>query len=499
LIQSIKIDDMLSHGNHAGIGQTWVPAMSRESSIIIESSATPSSEDAHARRFLAAMAGRSGSERASGSDVSFCGSGSLSSVFHVSDFAAAAVGAAGLAVADFVTAAFGARPHVQVDRRLASLWFGSSLRPIDWTLPALWDPIAGDYETRDGWIRLHTNAPHHRAAALSVLGAAADRQAVGAAVACWKAQDLETAIVENKGCAAAMRSLSEWQTHPQGLAVTREPLIEARATDDLAQPVSAATCDRPLQGVRVLDLTRVLAGPVATRFLAGLGADVLRIDPPTWDEPGVIPDVTLGKRCARLDLRYAEDRARLIELLSRADILVHGYRSDALENLGLGTVLRRETRPGLVDIALNAYGWTGPWRQRRGFDSLVQMSAGIADAGMRALGRDRPTPLPVQALDHATGYLLAAAAVRGLRERLETGRGFEGRISLAGVAKLLVSAPVAETAGDLGAAGEADWSDTNEATDFGIARRLRSPLVIGTARLQWARPASRLGSAAPMW
>jgi hypothetical protein len=473
--------------------------MSQESSIIIESSATPSSEDTQARRFLAAMAGRSGSECAIGSNVSFSGSGSLSSVFPVSDFAAAAVGAAGLAVADFVTAAFGARPHVQVDRRLASLWFGSSLRPIDWTLPALWDPIAGDYETRDGWIRLHTNAPHHRAAALSVLGPAADRQAVGAAVARWKAEDLETAIVGNKGCAAAMRSLSEWQTHPQGLAVTREPLIDARATDDLAQPVSAATCDRPLHGVRVLDLTRVLAGPVATRFLAGLGADVLRIDPPTWDEPGVVPDVTLGKRCARLDLRDAEDRARLIELLSRADILVHGYRSDALENLGLGTGLRRETRPGLVDVSLNAYGWTGPWRHRRGFDSLVQMSVGIADAGMRALGRDRPTPLPVQALDHATGYLLAAAAVRGLRERLETGRGFEGRISLARVAELLASAPIAETAGNLGAAGEADWSDTNEATDFGIARRLRSPLLIGTAPLQWDRPASRLGSAAPMW
>jgi hypothetical protein len=144
------------------------------------------------------MAGRSGSERASGSDVSFCGSGSLSSIFPVSDFAAAAVGTAGLAVADFVTAAFGARPHVQIDRRLASLWFGSSLRPIDWTLLALWDPIAGDYETRDGWIRLHTNAPHHRAAALSVLGAAPDRHAVGAAVARWKADDLETAIVRKR-------------------------------------------------------------------------------------------------------------------------------------------------------------------------------------------------------------------------------------------------------------------------------------------------------------
>jgi hypothetical protein len=499
LIRPIKIDDMLSHGNDVGIRPTLVHVMSRKCSIFTESSATPFSGDALARGFVAAMTESLVGKQATESNVSFSGSGSLPSVFPVSDFAAAAVGAAGLAVADFMTAAFGTRPHVEVDRRLASLWFGFSIRPIDWALPAPWDPIAGDYRTADGWIRLHTNAPHHRDAALSVLGVAADRQAVVAAVARWKAQDLETAIVGNKGCAAAMRSLSEWQTHPQGLAVTQEPLIDTRATGEFAKPVSVSTCDRPLRGVRVLDLTRVLAGPVATRFLAGLGAEVLRIDPPTWDEPGVVPDVTLGKRCARLDLRDAGDRTRLIELLRQADVLVHGYRSDALENLGLGTRLRRETRPGLVDVALNAYGWTGPWRYRRGFDSLVQMSVGIADAGMRTLGRDRPIPLPVQALDHATGYLLAAAAVRGLRERLETGRGFEGRISLARVAELLIGAPIAEIAGDLGAAEETDWSHADEATDFGRARRLRSPIVIGTTPLQWDRPAPRLGSSAPMW
>jgi crotonobetainyl-CoA:carnitine CoA-transferase CaiB-like acyl-CoA transferase len=296
-----------------------------------------------------------------------------------------------------------------------------------------------------------------------------------------------------------MRSLSEWKTHPQGAAVIWERLINTRATADRGEPLNLSIPTRPLRGVRVLDLTRVLAGPVATRFLAGLGADVLRIDPPTWDEPGVVPEVTLGKRCARLDLRDAEGRATFLELLRRADVLVHGYRSDALDNLGLDARLRRETRPGLVDISLDAYGWTGPWRHRRGFDSLVQMSVGIADAGMRTLGQDRPTPLPVQALDHATGYLMAAAAVRGLKERLETGRGFEGRTSLARVAELLVSAPVAGIVGNLGAAEEADWSDGIEATDFGMARRLRSPMTIASAPLQWDRPAAKLGSAPPTW
>jgi hypothetical protein len=449
--------------------------------------------------FLATMADSLGSDQATANTVFFSNPVNLASVFPVSAFAAAAVAAAGVAVADFVCAAFGASPRVEVDRRLVSLWFGFSLRPIDWALPPLRDPIAGDYATADGWIRLHTNAPHHRAAALSVLGVSAEKQAVASAVAQWKAEELETAIVGNKGCAAAMRTASEWKAHPQGIAVTQERLIDARATADAADPLNLSTPKRPLRGIRVLDLTRVLAGPVATRFLAGLGADVLRIDPPTWDEPGVVPDVTLGKRCARLDLSVADGKATFLQLLKGADILVHGYRSNALDDLGLDARLRRETRPGLVDISLDAYGWTGPWSHRRGFDSLVQMSVGIADAGMRTLGRDRPTPLPVQALDHAAGYLIAAAAVRGLMERLKTRRGFEARTSLARVAALLASAPIAEIAGDIICAEEADWSDGIEATDFGMARRLRSPITIGSTPLQWDRPASKLGSAAPTW
>lgn len=127
------------------------------------------------------------------------------------------------------------------------------------------------------------------------------------------------------------------------------------------------------------------------------------------------------------------------------------------------------------------------------------MSAGIADAGMKTLSRDRPTPLPVQALDHATGYLLAAAAIRGLRERIETGRGFVGRTSLARMAELLVSAPAAGMLGNLGDAEEPDWAEGVEATDFGLARRLRSPLTIASTPLQWDRPATKLGSAPPSW
>lgn len=426
------------------------------------------------------------------------GAGSLPSVFATTDLAAASIAAAGLAVAEFMTA-IGAPPTpVEIDRRLASFWFATSLRPEGWSPPPPWDPIAGDYRAADGWIRLHTNAPAHRRAALAVLGVAAEKESVAGAAAGWRAADLETAIVAEGGCAAEMRSAEAWATHPQGLAVAREGLVEVTPTDAGAAADRPFDPARPLAGIKVLDLTRVLAGPVATRFLAGYGAQVLRIDPPDWDEPSLAPEIALGKRMARLDLRAPDGRARFEALLAEADILIHGYRADALEGLGLGSAFRRRARPGLVDVRLDAYGWSGPWRNRRGFDSLVQMSAGIAEAGMRRLRRERPTPLPVQALDHATGYIMAAAAVLGLRVRLERGRGVEAKTSLARTARLLCAHPATgddplapETPGDL--------APPIEPTAWGPARRLVPPVRIAGAAMRWDRPAAPIGSHPPSW
>jgi hypothetical protein len=432
--------------------------------------------------------------------LKFTGTAEWPSVFAVSDFAAVSVGAAGAAMAEWVAAQFGAVPEVVVDRRLASLWFAWSMAPQGWSLPSPWDPIAGDYRAVDGWIRLHTNAAHHREAALAVLEVPGDKARVARAVEAWKAEALEQAVVERGGCAAAMRSVEAWREHPQGRSVNAEPLVAwQRATEAAATPAKASVPERPLGGVRVLDLTRVLAGPVATRFLAGFGAEVLRIDPPDWDEPAVIPEVSLGKRCARLDLRAEEGQARFRRLLAEADVLVHGYRADALERLGFDARARREICPGLVDVSLNAYGWSGPWRNRRGFDSLVQMSAGIADAGMRMLERDQPTPLPVQALDQASGYLLAAAVLRGLTQKLATGRGCDARLSLARTAKVLIDGPRGDAGGEPLAAQEADWSADVERTDFGPVRRLRPPLSIEGAPMRWDRPSAALGSSAAVW
>ncbi len=431
--------------------------------------------------------------------VAYTGAGSLPAIFAVTDLAAASVGAAALAVAELVALRHGDTPTLQVDRRLASFWFDASLRPVGWKLPPVWDAIAGDYEAADGWIRLHTNAPHHRAAALRVLGCEGDRPSVAEAVARWRALDLENAIVEHKGCAAQMRSLEEWAGHPQGAAVAIEPLVWRTPAPAADPPTWMLPRDRPLRGVRVLDMTRIIAGPVATRFLAGYGAEVLRLDPPGWDEPVAAPELTLGKRCARLDLRSTEGRRTFRQLLRDADVLVHGYRADALSALGFDAEQRRRINPALVDVSLDAYGWTGPWKTRRGFDSLVQMSCGIADAGMRQLGQPRPTPLPVQALDHATGYIMAAAAVRGLVERLRSGAGSETRASLARTAALLVQGGAPADSRPLPAETRDDCTMPSEMTAWGRARRVKAPVQIAGAAMAWDVPAGPLGASRPAW
>ena len=431
--------------------------------------------------------------------VTVGGQGALPSVFRVTDLASAAVGVAGAAIAELVGEASGGVPPVHVDRRLASMWFSSCLRPQGWQVPPVWHAVAGDYQASDTWIRLHANYPHHRRIALEVLGSPPERAAVAQAVSQWRAEDLEQAIVSAGGCAAALRSRDAWTSHPQGSSVAKEPVIHHDESSVGPRADWAIPIDRPLAGIRVLDLTRVLAGPVATRFLAGFGAEVLRVDPPEWEEPGVAPEMSLGKCCARLDLRSPEGRTQLGQLLGDADVFVHGYRADALDRMGFGAAELDRLRPGLVDVSLDAYGWTGPWRNRRGFDSLVQMSSGIAEAGMRASGREAPFSLPVQALDHATGYIMAAAAVRGLTMRRASSVGQQFRASLARTAEQLVNAGEGDLAAALPAETEADLAYGVEHTAWGPARRLVPPLRVSDAPMRWTRPANGLGSAPPKW
>ena len=450
----------------------------------------------------------------------------MESAYPVRAFAGWAVRQAADAAVGLSRRLGGSTTGPEIDPDLALAWFAGSFTPLGWSIPPPWDSLAGDYPCADGWIRLHTNAPHHRQAALAALGLpvdpAPDRGTVAAAATGWAPEALEQAVVAAGGCAARMRSPQEWLQHPAGAAVAQEPLITWTRLGSAPRLSPESSPERPLAGVRVLDLTRIIAGPVATRFLAGLGAEVLRIDPPGWEEPASEAELTLGKRCARLDLTSAAGGRRIRELVAGADMVVSGYRKGALAGLGLDSAALQQLRPGLVEVSLNAYGWTGPWSGRRGFDSLVQMSSGIAHAGMLHFGTDAPRPLPVQALDHATGYLAAAAALRAWLLRLDGGV-FSARLSLARTAVQLQhmadNGPPAGASGQAAVAGQDSGKDAGkdsgqeggtpgfeqvqEQTFWGPGRRLLPPVRFtgpGTVpHLAWDVPAGPLGAAEPQW
>lgn len=439
------------------------------------------------------------------------GQGPDDSAYPVSAFAAEAVGDFALAVAELVGA-----PSARVDAALARAWFAEAVRLRE-PGPSPWNPLSADYRAADGWVRLHMNAPAHRAAAIAVLGLSdgdeLDRDTVAAAVQSWRAHELEDAVMAAGGCAGALRSVAEWAAHPQGVATAAQPLVTSAPTATASSPWPAGTPERPLAGVRVLDLTRVIAGPVATRALALLGADVVRIDPPDWDEPGVTHDTTLGKRCARLDAHDVEGASTLAALLAEAHVLVHGLRPGAIDSLGLDDDTRRAIAPGLVEVQVSAYGPDGPWAERRGFDSVVQLVTGIADARPDAdadATADPDTPpraLPVQALDHATGWFAAAAAVRAIAHARATGEGSTHHLSLARTALELQRRRDAQGASPLAVTPTApaapaptpELSAHPMQSPFGPVDVLAAPFAVDGVRAETLLPPRPLGSDAPDW
>lgn len=283
---------------------------------------------------------------------------------------------------------------------------------INGEAPSFWDPLTGDYRAADGVVRLHCNYPAHRAAALTVLPTIGQRPAL----------DVETAVHAAGGAAAALRTPSQWREHAQGQAVAAAPLIAF-------EPVGNGHPTNGHDRLRVLDLTRVIAGPVAGRALAALGADVLRVGADHLAlVPPLVVDTGFGKRFTHLDLRTAPGRAALLALVRDADVLIQAYRPGALDRLGLGPADLAVHNPRLAYVSISAWGHTGPWATRRGFDSLVQLATGIA---FPLVPGELTNPLPAQVLDHATGWFAAAAALDAVRRHRADGGAWHARLSLA--------------------------------------------------------------------
>jgi len=414
----------------------------------------------------------------------------LPSTFHVGTLAAATIAAAGLAAAECHRLRTGVAQRVDVSMRDALVAFRSEryLRVDDGPPPELRHPVTGFYDTRDGrWIQLHANFPHHLHGILDVLGCGPQRDDVAAAIRTWEGAALDTALAEAGLCAALIRTPDEWAAHEQACALASLPLFEIERIG--AAPIEAigrGEPDQPLAGVRVLDLTRIIAGPVAGRTLASHGAQTLLVNGPHL--PNIAPlviDNGRGKRSAWIDLRDAAGVAMLRGLARDADVFLQAYRPGALAARGFSPQALAELRPGIVCVSVSAYGHAGPWSMRRGFDSLVQSASGIAWHEQRAAQADGPRHLPCQALDHAAGYLAAFGAMIALARRATEGGSWHVRLSLAQTGRWLQSFGVVPD----GLNGQ-DWAfdDVRDRLD-----RMASPF--GT--LDAVRPAERLSATPP--
>ena len=433
----------------------------------------------------------------------------LPTPFRIGETAAASLGAVGLAVADLWELRTGRRQDIAVDARQTTASLRSSRYMMLNDAPAAGErpSVMGVYPSKNGrWNYLHCNFPNHREAALSVLGVEEDREAVRRAVAQWDALELEEAIIAAKGAGGMVRSMAEWAQHPHSAAVASLPLLEIDKIGD-SPPEPLPDGPRPLAGVRVLDLTRVLAGPTCARTLAEHGADVLKITASHLPSSGSQElDTGHGKLSAYLDLREPADVATLKGLVSEADVFSQGYRPGTLASRGLAPEDLARLRPGIVYVSLSAFGRVGPWAERRGFDTVVQTVSGITHRQGEVFPGAEPGPqfYPVSAIDYLTGYLMAYGALTALGRRAREGGSWLVRISLAQTGKWLVDrgqvpenelgdVPTDFTSEEIGR-----WRTSSEVT-AGQLKHLGPTLQLSETQPCWARPTVPLGYHEPVW
>ena len=324
---------------------------------------------------------------------------------------------------------------------------------------------------------------------------------MAAAAANWEGKALEDASMTSGGCGAFARTTEEWAQHPQAAAVAPLPLVEiVRIGDALPEPLP--TGERPLAGVRVLDLTRVLAGPTCARTLAEHGAEVLKITAPDLPNSGSIElDTGLGKLSAHLDLRNQQNVKTLRTLVRGADVFSQSYRPGALASRGFSPQAVAEMRPGIVYVELHAWGRAGPWCERRGFDTIVQTATGMA---LVSGGGTEPRLMPVSAIDYVSGHLMAYGTMVALARRVREGGSWLVRVSLARTGKFIVDRGLLDAASLEGVPGDLTADEiarltTETQTPLGRLRHLAPVVQMSETRARWTRPPVPLGTHPPCW
>ena len=428
------------------------------------------------------------------------------SSFAVGTAAQTSIAAAALAACELGHLRGQTRQQVTVDMAPAAMectgWFS-----LDGRVPEPWDKFSGLYACADGWVRIHTNFAHHRDGALRLMGLAPDtatRADAEQAMRGWRAVEFEQAAADAGLVVAALRSFDAWDAHPQGQAVAGLPLMTFERIGDAAPNAPAVALpplgalDRPLTGLRVLDLTRILAGPVCGRALAAYGADVMLVNAPHLPNIDSIADTSRGKLSSHVDLRTADGKATLAGLASHSHVFVQGYRPGALASHGFGPQDLARLRPGIVCVSLSAYGHTGPWQARRGFDSLVQTAMGFNDAEAAAAGSAAPKPLPMQILDYATGHLMAFAASAALHRQAREGGSWHVRLSLAQTGQWLRSLGRVSDGFGVKPPDRRPFVESS-ASGFGELLGLRHSAQLFATPCRWVRPSVPPGASPPAW
>jgi crotonobetainyl-CoA:carnitine CoA-transferase CaiB-like acyl-CoA transferase len=426
----------------------------------------------------------------------------LPSSFAVGTAAQSTIAAAALAACEVGHQRGVPRQGVSVDMLHAVIdctgWFS-----LDGQVPDLWDAFSGLYRCADGHVRIHANFQHHRDGALRLLGldpAVAQRADAERCLLDWRALDFEDAAAQRGLVVTALRRFDDWDATLQGQAIAAQPLFTMTRIGDAAPLALPPLRDdkRPLSGVRVLDLTRILAGPVGGRALAAYGADVMLVNAPTLPNIAAIADTSRGKLSVHADLRSDDGCAALQRLVADAHVFVQGYRPGGVEGLGFGPDALARQRPGIVCVSLTAYGTQGPWAGRRGFDSLVQTAMGFNHAEGEAAGDGQPRPMPVQILDEATGYLIAFGAAAALWRQQQEGGSWHVQLSLAQTGQWLRS--LGRVADGLACAppDPRHWAETR-ASGFGVLEAVRHSAVLSRTPAAWPRPSMPPGSHPCAW
>lgn len=417
----------------------------------------------------------------------------IQSAFAVDEAVRTSTAAAALAIAELGSARGLNQQHVAIDGQTAAASFATHLE-INGVAPPTWADLSGYYTTGDDrQIQFHCNFAHHAAGVVDLLGCGPERESVEAAVRGWHAQDLESALIDRGMIAAKLRTMNEWDGHPHAQATNALPLLHMEQIGDAAPRAREATTSTALEGVRALDCSRVLAGPVAGQILSAHGADVLRVSSPNLPSVQVCVQATgAGKRNCFVDLDTDAGLDDMATLLGGADVWIDAYRPDAFANRGFCAERAATLSPGIVVLQLSAFDWVGPWSGRRGFDSIIQSTTGLVDAGSRLCERDVPTPLPVQALDHATGHLAAFAAARALLHQANHGGSWLVRLSLLRTRNWLVGLgdpkPFQATTVE---PGRGALMDTD--SSWGTLTMAKPPTG------SWATPPMPLGSSTATW